>query len=125
MSRSGRAGGRTMVGLAATNFRKPNVRSGILPASRYHVRSGKKTIMLKIQLLAFGIAKDIIGARSASIELPATASLKDLRTELLGRFPAFSQLRSLAFAVNTDYRSDDYLLRDGDEVVLIPPVSGG
>jgi molybdopterin converting factor subunit 1 len=81
--------------------------------------------MLNIQLLAFGIARDIIGSRTASLELPDDASLQDLRILLLERFPAFAQLRSLAFAVNTDYQTDEYLIRDGDEVVLIPPVSGG
>ena len=46
--------------------------------------------------------------------------------EVLRRYPAItSNVRSLVVAVNQEYRDHDYVLSSGDEVALIPPVSGG
>lgn len=80
---------------------------------------------MKIDLVAFGIAKDILRAKTMQVELPPGSDLASLRAELCLRHPEFRRLRSLAFAVNEHYQDDAYVLSDRDEVVLIPPVSGG
>ena len=41
------------------------------------------------------------------------------------KYPEFEKLKSLKFAVNEDYQEDGYRLKENDEVVIIPPVSGG
>ncbi len=80
---------------------------------------------MKLNLLAFGIAKDIVSSNALEIELKEGASVAELKTQLYTKFPAFRELRSLAIAVNQAYQNDDYLLSASDEVVIIPPVSGG
>lgn len=80
---------------------------------------------MKIQLLAFGIAKDIVQNSTVELELEEGKSVQDLKVLLCQQYPAFEKLRSLAIAVNTEYRSDDFVLSPQDEVVIIPPVSGG
>ncbi len=80
---------------------------------------------MKIEILAFGIAKDIIQNRTLSIELPEGSSVGYLKNELTSRFPDFKKLKSLAIAVNEEYQSDEFNLNEKDEVVIIPPVSGG
>ena len=80
---------------------------------------------MTIKVLAFGIAKDIIGGSSLEIELSGSPDIARVKAHLLTQFPEFEKLRSLAFAVNTSYQPDDYILTTNDEVVLIPPVSGG
>jgi molybdopterin converting factor small subunit len=80
---------------------------------------------MKINILAFGIAKDILGDSSLSLTLEDGASIASLREELLRKFVDFEKLKSLKFAVNESYKNDDYVLHQGDEVVIIPPVSGG
>lgn len=80
---------------------------------------------MRIDVIAFGIARDILRARTLQLELPEGASLASLRASLCLQYPEFQRLRSLAFAVNENYQPDDYILSDQDEVVLIPPVSGG
>ena len=80
---------------------------------------------MKIEILAFGIAKDIIKNRTISIELPDGADVGFLKNELTIRFPDFKKLKSLAIAVNEEYQTDDFNLNEKDEVVIIPPVSGG
>ncbi|HFA48242.1 MAG TPA: MoaD/ThiS family protein [Bacteroidetes bacterium] len=80
---------------------------------------------MQINILAFGIAKDIIKARTLSMELPTGANVAALKNELTDRFPGFQKLKSLAIAVNEEYQTDEFGLSEKDEVVIIPPVSGG
>lgn len=80
---------------------------------------------MKISITAFGIAKDILKQKQIQLDFSDQASVGDLRVELIHKFPEFEKLASLKFAVNTDYVDDTYQLNEKDEVVLIPPVSGG
>ena len=50
---------------------------------------------------------------------------KDLKIKLLDIYPAFSNLNSLAIALNEAYAQDTQEIKEKDEIVLIPPVSGG
>ncbi|NRB62040.1 MAG: MoaD/ThiS family protein [Saprospiraceae bacterium] len=80
---------------------------------------------MKIKLLAFGIARDILGAGQTHTELPEGSTIGDLRSKLYTDFPAFAKLASLAIARNNEYTGDTDLISATDEIVLIPPVSGG
>ncbi len=80
---------------------------------------------MKINLLSFGVAKDIIGHRFMDWELPEGATVADLRTQLIERFPRLEALASVRMAVNSEYAHEEHLLEANDEVALIPPVSGG
>lgn len=80
---------------------------------------------MKISLLSFGIAKDIIGQRFVDLELTEGISVAELRAMLVQRYPRLSELASVRLAINSEYATEDSLLNDNDEVALIPPVSGG
>ena len=80
---------------------------------------------MEIEITAFGIAKDILKQKRLSMSLGDKPNIAELRTSLIDQFPDFEKLSSLKFAVNTEYVTEDYLLNEKDEVVLIPPVSGG
>ena len=75
--------------------------------------------------MAFGIARDILSGSKASFEVSENATVGGLKQEILSKYPDFSKLASLRFAVNEEYREDEFPLTSGDEVVIIPPVSGG
>ncbi len=78
---------------------------------------------MKIQIKAYGIAREIMGG---SIELEfAGTTVHDLRHVLLVAHPQLIGLSSLLIAVNQNYASDEVKLAEHDEVVIIPPVSGG
>ncbi len=79
---------------------------------------------MTIEITAFGIAKDILKSKKLTVSI-TEQTIGGLRRQLIKDFPDFEKLRSLKFAVNTDYVSDEFQLKDNDEVVLIPPVSGG
>jgi len=84
------------------------------------------TNQMKISVLFFGGLKELIGRSSESLDLPDGASLKELLFFYARTAPRFEALiPSLAIAVNQEYSGVERKLRDGDEVGLLPPVSGG
>lgn len=78
-----------------------------------------------MKILCFGITRDIIGKFDYEISLENGSKVKDLRAKLSTQFPDFQKLTSLRIAINTEYADDEMLLHENDEIVLIPPVSGG
>ncbi len=78
-----------------------------------------------LEILTFGIARDIIGSSLFSIDLTEGSSVEDLKQQILEKYPRFESLSSLMIAVNEEYGNVDTLLKEGDEIALIPPVSGG
>lgn len=81
---------------------------------------------IKLRVLAFATASDALGAAESELELPAVASVAELRRVLAERYPALAPLGArLAIAVDGELARADTLLRDGAEVALLPPVSGG
>lgn len=80
---------------------------------------------MHIKITAFGITRDIVGTHEFDLKLKENASVNDLRVALGEAYPPLADLTSLAIAVNQEYAKDDVQLAEKDEVVLIPPVSGG
>ena len=80
---------------------------------------------MNINILAFGIAKDIINGSTLGLEIQNGTTVGDLKIELIAQFPDFEKLRSLVIAVNEEYQEDGFILSEKDEIVIIPPVSGG
>lgn len=81
---------------------------------------------MRVHVLVFGVLKDMIPAPSTTVDLPAGACARDLIGRYRECLPNQGKLLdSLAVAVNREYVSADHELRDGDEVALLPPVSGG
>ena len=81
--------------------------------------------MMIIKTLFFGIAKDLIGASELKIDVVENSSVKDFETILKNEFSTLENLNSYAIAVNEAYANDDLILKTGDVVAIIPPVSGG
>lgn len=81
---------------------------------------------MQISIRLFAILREAAGAADLVLDLPEGATVDSLGDPLLARYPALGRhLPRIAYAVNRNYASRDTLLHDGDEVALIPPVSGG
>lgn len=80
---------------------------------------------MKIEIIAFGIAKDILKGKSTQLEVAGDATVREVKEQLVHEYPDFQTLASLQLAVNAEYVADDHILNENDELVLIPPVSGG
>ena len=79
---------------------------------------------MNVNVLAFGIAKDIFGKSSISLQLNGE-TITDLKNSLEQQYPRLKQLASYMVAVNNEYASDEGILTERDEIAIIPPVSGG
>jgi molybdopterin synthase catalytic subunit len=79
---------------------------------------------MRVKVLCFGVLKDWLGAAPAAVELAEGASVATLLDELRAQKPA-AAWQGVAVSVNAEYATAAQVLREGDEVGLLPPVSGG
>lgn len=78
-----------------------------------------------MKILAFGIAKEIVGAREIEFDLGDVDTVGALRRELDTIYPRLLQLKSYVIAVNDEYAAESIRLEPKYEIAIIPPVSGG
>jgi molybdopterin converting factor subunit 1 len=79
---------------------------------------------LRVRVRLFASYREAAGTGQLEADLPRGARVADLLARLQPRVPALAAARGLV-AVNLAYVDADTVLHDGDEVALIPPVSGG
>lgn len=81
---------------------------------------------IAVRVLFFGAARDAAGHSEVDIVLKHSATAAEAFEEVLERFCELRRFgRSLLFAVNQEYARADCPVRDGDELAVFPPVSGG
>ncbi len=81
---------------------------------------------MRITVRLFAGYRERAGTSEVEFEVPAGATVGRLAADVDRRFPGMTESPgSLVVAVNREYRDHRYELSDGDEVALIPPVSGG
>ncbi|TSJ39404.1 MoaD/ThiS family protein [Mucilaginibacter corticis] len=80
---------------------------------------------MKVNILAFGIAKDIFGGPAIDVELFNDATVFNLKFLLEKQYPQLKKLATYMVAVNNEYALDGDTVHERDEIAIIPPVSGG
>lgn len=81
---------------------------------------------MQVSVLFFGQLKDLLGRAQEQLELPAGATVRDLASRYVAEYPKLKDLLpSVAFSVNREYAAPETPLKHGDEIGLLPPVSGG
>jgi molybdopterin synthase catalytic subunit len=81
---------------------------------------------MRVRVLVFGVLKDLISPQPAELDLPDGATVSALLDHYRGSTAGQASFwSSLAVAVNREYVTATHPLSDGDEVALLPPVSGG
>ena len=81
---------------------------------------------MRIRVRLFAIQRELAGTRELALDLPDDSTIEDAWTAVVARFPGLAPGRaSIRFARNAAYAPPDTPLADGDEVAMIPPVSGG
>jgi molybdopterin converting factor subunit 1 len=81
---------------------------------------------MKVAVKLFAAARELAGRSELTVELRGNADVAELRAAIATQEP---KLRSIAdrslIAVNSEYAQDSTPIREGHEIALIPPVSGG
>ena len=80
---------------------------------------------MKVNILFFGMAKDLAGENGTSLDVDEEMNVRVFRSILQEKYPLFSQMDSFSIAVNETYAEEDLILVENDIVAIIPPVSGG
>ncbi|MFQ5707176.1 MAG: molybdopterin converting factor subunit 1 [bacterium] len=81
---------------------------------------------MKIKLKYFAQLRDLLHSEENELELSSSITVLELMPVLADRFPQIREhLKVISIAVNNEYATKDTLLQEGDEVALIPPISGG
>jgi molybdopterin synthase catalytic subunit len=79
-----------------------------------------------IRVLFFGAARDVVDQNSVLLTVEGTATVARAFQQLVERFGGLERFgRSLLFAVNQEYATQETVLHDNDELAIFPPVSGG
>ncbi len=81
--------------------------------------------MPQVTVFFFGPAKDLVGAESVRLDISNAETVGMLAGRLAESYPRLGRTLGARLAVNRAYVALDHVLADGDEVAVIPPVSGG
>jgi molybdopterin converting factor subunit 1 len=81
---------------------------------------------MRVRVIYFGMLKDAVGHQLEDVELRESATLRDLVETCIAKTPVIDNFRDvLAYSVNMEYANFSTPLKDGDEIAMLPPVSGG
>ena len=81
---------------------------------------------MKIKVKLFASFREIVGTKEEDILLPEATTVQQLLDRYIERFPQMAKFREhIILSVNKDYGAPARVLKDGDEVSFLPPVSGG
>jgi molybdopterin synthase catalytic subunit len=78
---------------------------------------------MNVRILPFGVLKESLGSDPFALELPRGATVADLLARLGVQAPMVETL-GIAVSVNAEYAERKQVLRENDEIGLLPPVSG-
>jgi sulfur-carrier protein len=81
---------------------------------------------IQIQLKLFAVYQESLGLSEMPQQLPIGTTAIQALDQLISQYPDLARWRSITrLGVNLNFVEPDTVLQDGDELVLIPPVSGG
>lgn len=80
---------------------------------------------MKITTLFFGISSDLVGNSQLEISIENQTTVADFKNILKEKYGKLEKLNSYAIAVNEEYATDEFIIKENDIVAVIPPVSGG
>lgn len=89
-------------------------------------RERLRQLSMQIQVLYFAVFRERLRTNGETLDLPANATVADAISSLASRHPPIAALAGrFRVAVNQEFATEAALLREGDELALIPPVAGG
>lgn len=80
---------------------------------------------MRVTIKFFALLRELVGESSREVDVSPGTTLGALFDGIMAETTLPDLRTPILYAVNAEYQRRDYLLKDGDEVVFIPPVSGG
>lgn len=82
--------------------------------------------LIKITILYFAQTSDITGKKIEKTKVKSNTNISDLFFQLITRYPRLKEIeKSLQISVNRKIVKKNFEIKDGDEIALLPPISGG
>lgn len=81
---------------------------------------------MRVKVKLFAVFRDMVGTKEEDLELEQGTTVQGLLEKYITRFPEMGRFRDhIILSVNKEYGAPGKVLKDGDEVSFLPPVSGG
>lgn len=81
---------------------------------------------MNIKVKLFAAFRDIVGVKEEDLEVKEGTTVQALLEGYITRFPQMAKFREhIILSVNKEYGAPAKVLKEGDEVSFLPPVSGG
>ncbi|MCE5222958.1 MoaD/ThiS family protein [bacterium] len=81
---------------------------------------------MQVKVLFFGPAKDVTGLSHCDYTIESHTPLQDIIVRLYADFPKAKEVFDLcSFVINKDFATPETVLKDQDQIAVLPPVSGG